>query len=136
MPKKKKTKKTAEAAPAPAPNGPAVTVGEGVHILPRKPRPEAQEPQGFQPGPGFARKRQGAQTLAIRPEMAGDRSSLFPHGGAAFARWCKDQGIGPRSRRTEDEWGDLLAEFAAQPIHGHRREKHGGSHKVKRAHLR
>jgi len=53
---------------------------------------------------------------------AAEASKLFPKGGEAFTTWCaRDKGLGPAERRTEAEWADLLAEFAARPIHGHRR---------------
>lgn len=44
-------------------------------------------------------------------------------GGAAFARWCREQGIPESSLRPLAEWGPLLKAFASRPVHGHSRNQ-------------
>jgi hypothetical protein len=65
--------------------------------------------------------------------QAGEASKLFPKGGTAFGTWLRtEKGIDPNERRLVEDWQALLEEFAARPIHGHRRGPSGGNHRAPR----
>lgn len=57
-------------------------------------------------------------------------------GGAAFARWVTAKGLKAGIRLAAAAWRELLEEFAARPLHGHRRQSTGGNHRPNRQHLR
>ena len=72
---------------------------------------------------------------------AGEACELFgpragKGGGAAFARWCAAQGVKAADRKSAEEWRPLLEQFAARPLHGHRRTAQGGNHRANRQHIR
>ena len=74
----------------------------------------------------------GPGKRTMRAGEAAEMSTLFPKGGAAFERWLKDEkDVDPAERRTESEWTALIEEFAKRPIHGHRRGRDGGNHRVR-----
>lgn len=73
----------------------------------------------------------------MRGREAAMLSTLFGRkgktGGEAFERWLtKEKGIIANERRTQADWDGLLQEFAAKPIHGHRRGRAGGNHRKNR----
>lgn len=73
----------------------------------------------------------------IRGFTAAEASERFPKGGAAFQMWVeRTHGIDPGERRTAAEWAELVEEFASRPIHGHRRGRAGGNHRVNKHHRR
>jgi len=81
------------------------------------------------------------QTRLITAYTAAEACALFgvrqgKGGGAAFDRWCRDNGIDPSIRREAKDWEELLQQFADRPIHGHRRTKTGGNHRINKAHRR
>jgi len=119
-----------------APAGPAVTRGPGVTLPPppskRAPSPPMGTTAARRPSRplGTGGRRMGAAA-------AGEAFEAFPAGGSAFARWLQDAGLAsPGERRTAEGWADLLAEFAARPIYGHRRGRAGGNHSPNPQHLR
>lgn len=75
---------------------------------------------------GGVRRVRGDGKRRVRADVAGHESDLFPGGGQAFARWLEtEKGIDPGVKRTAEDFAGLLEEFAARPVHGHRRR--GGS---------
>jgi len=87
-------------------------------------------------GVSLPRRQPDPSKVKLRATQAGEASAHFLKGGPAFARWCEKQGIAPRERRTAAEWDSLMQEFAARPIHGHRRGKDGGNHRTNALHKR
>lgn len=81
------------------------------------------------PGPDHGRRK-------LLAERAGLESELFPAGGQAFRQFVTGKGIDPRDLKTDEQWAPLLEEFAAQPIHGHRRTAQGGNHRANGKDLR
>jgi hypothetical protein len=76
-----------------------------------------------------------SQKRKVTAYNAGEACSLFgvrqgKGGGAAFERWCRESGIDPDARREEKDWAADLQRFADRPIHGHRRGKAGGNHRI------
>lgn len=81
------------------------------------------------------------QTRAIDAYDAAEACELFglrigKGGGAAFVRWCERNEIDPRAKKPAKDWREALEKFAARPIHGHRRTKVGGNHRINKAHRR
>jgi hypothetical protein len=113
MPRKPKSEESTPAVPK-------VASGDAV-VLPVKAAKK-------QVSAGVARPRNKG-TRMITASIAGSADGRFPKGGAAFAVWCKAQGIDPNERRDAQGWDKLLSAFADRPIHGHRRGAAGGSHK-------
>lgn len=115
--------------PAPAEEQPVAPVsakGDHIALPPRRVVSEAK--------PVHAKTATPRKTTAAK---AGTASTLFPSGGAAFAAWCKRKGIDPERPVPEAEYNDLLTEFAARPIMGHRRTGSGGpNHRANREDLR
>lgn len=99
--------------------------GEGLDVPPRPIR-EAGKPVHVS-RPSRARTLTAAQAAA--------RSTLVPGGGSPFAAWLRGKAIDPMQRRDPAFYDDLLAEFAARPIGGHRR-RIDGTHKRNRADIR
>ncbi len=102
------TKRPSKKKP-PTPPRPVVSLGVGG--VRRNPVPEDQVNE----------RRGDAYTAA-------EASDLFAQGGPAFASWCLSEGIDPRAKRPMSAWKDLIAQFAARPVHGHRRGPNGGDH--------
>lgn len=79
----------------------------------------------------------GTRGRLMRPATAAVRCDLFPSGAAAFCSWLRTtHGIGAGEKKSEAEWRPFLEEFAARPIHGHRRQKAGGNHRINPTHRR
>lgn len=79
----------------------------------------------------------GPRKRTMRGYSAAEASALFgvragKGGGAAFERWLADAGHDPSEMRTEADWQPLIEQFAARPIHGHRRGPSGGNHRARR----
>jgi hypothetical protein len=98
---------------------------------------------GSNPAVGVQGVRRSERAVAAQDQKrrvtgytAAEASQLFPKGGAAFLGWALDNGVRMGERRTEAEWAPLIEEFAARPIHGHRRGLVGGSHQPNAKDLR
>ena len=108
-------------APEPEDTKPASRVASGASVaLP----PRMTAPEGVTVGVQTSGRRPAvvARKRLVRAMSAAEASKLFPKGGSAFTAWCaREKGLTATERRTEAEWADLLTEFAARPIHGHRR---------------
>ena len=131
MPTSRKPKKEATPRVAPMPAGVARKV------KPNKTRltigvTKVQQPSARLAGP--RKKRLLAYSAAEASALFGTRAGKG--GGPAFAAWCRTKGIDPMERRTQADWEPILEEFAARPIHGHRRTAAGGSHRPNPQHLR
>jgi len=113
MARKKKTTKTTEG---------------GIYVPPSK-RSKAK-------GLGNQALTKSKSPLKGTARYAAEQCDLFPHGGEAFERWCSDKGISARDVRSIGDWHPLLEEFAARPIHGHRRGAEGGTHRANKCDLR
>lgn len=120
--------------PDPLDAAPNVASGDGVALPPRIPGPAAPAEVGVQ-GVRRSERATGDGRRRMLPSRAGEESSLFPRGGDAFARWAADRGVDPRRRVTAEQVAELLVEFAARPIHGHRRVA-GGNHRPNKGSLR
>jgi hypothetical protein len=123
MPKKKK-----EAA---APKAPVVTRSPKITLPPKREREQANvgvtavRRTRVAGGPG--KRKMGAMEAATMADA-------FKKGGEAFVQWLRKEHpeVNPRDRRTQADWEPLVQEFAARPIHGHRRGKQGGNHRRSR----
>tara|TARA_Y100000034_G_scaffold124562_1_gene172901 strand:- start:181 stop:567 length:387 start_codon:yes stop_codon:yes gene_type:complete len=111
-----------------------VVSGEGVVLPPRPPRTREHAP-GL--GVTAARRPKPQDERIVRAEDAGAEATMFPAGGKAFAVWLqKEHGINPKHRIPVSEFQGYLEEFAARPLHGHRRGPEGGNHRPNSRHLR
>lgn len=113
----------------PAPLAPVVTRGDNVAL----PRPARRA----EPRPATPRV---AQTPKVRARAHGDRSRDIggrSPAGDAFAAWLRSKGLDPDQRYPAATLAELTREFAARPIHGHRRSGSGGdNHDPNPEHLR
>lgn len=121
------------AKPTPA-GKPPVKLAEGTG-LPAKPQKRPQKSVGVR----AANRSVGVEgrRRSVTAIVAAEASTLFPAGGEAFGRWLeRHKGIDPLTLRQQEEWEPLLVEFANRPIHGHRRGRNGGNHRINPAHVR
>lgn len=135
----RKPKKSAPAKPLVS-----STKGSTVTLPNHAPRRARQEGLGAQAAAkpavtlgGSQKRRMGAAEAGALSPQFGRTSGQGDKGGEAFATWChRVHGIDTRERRPQSEWEALLAEFAARPVHGHRRKSVGGNHRPNRSDLR
>ena len=85
---------------------------------------------------GVRRSRVPSGKRTVAGFTAAEASELFSHGGSSFAQWAVRKGVTPGTRKTAADWRPLLAEFAARPVHGHRRTAAGGTHTINKQHRR
>lgn len=77
-----------------------------------------------------------SKQVAVSAVTAATASAAFGRpgvtGGAAFHRWCAEQGYDPNTTRSLADWAPLLQAFSERPIYGHRRGSAGGNHRQNR----
>lgn len=137
MPSKKKSKKSSKKTKK-TKKSPPVTKGDSIKLMEKKAKPQTSV------GVKTVRRQhvgEDAGKPRMRAYRAAEASQLFGRprkgGGRAFARWVKlTKGLSPNLKQTAKEWEPLLEEFAARPIHGHRRGSTGGNHRINSQHRR
>lgn len=127
MPRKPKT----------TPPEPRIAKGEGIAFPPKRDKPQVSV------GVKSVRRQDagGSRPRTTTAFSAAEACSLFGRprkgGGASFVRWLQtEKGMRGDEKMSAADWQPLLEEFAGRPIHGHRRTRAGGNHRINKQHRR
>lgn len=92
-----------------------VTVVAGEHVTIPRPSPPA-EVRGQAVG-AIMEAGAGSERILTGVQAAPKRM------GAAFAAWCREQGINPEQRRRAADWQPIVDRFLKAPTPGHRNRR-------------